>query len=706
MTSNLNRKEKRLLPITETRSFAVIFLMNNTTETLKENLNAQQLDAIQSTEGPVMVLAGAGSGKTKVLVHRIANIIQKYNEPNKILAITFTNKAASEMRQRVRNLIGPDSKQVWLHTFHAFCARVLREDIEALGNYRKGFSIYDTDDCKNLLKNIFKTAENNIKQEYLPPPKELLEIFSKLKTNPNYYDKLHEEYQKGENEYISDIFRVYLIYQQKLKNNNAVDFDDLLLLTVKLFEEHEWIKYKYQAQFKYIMVDEYQDTNNIQYKLVSLLSQNHQNLCVVGDADQSIYSWRGANIENILSFKKDYPNAKVIKLEINYRSTKPIIDAANNVIKNNKEREDKTLKTSKNGAKIKHYHFENDIDESNTIASMIQTLKNKYNIPYNKIAILYRINSMANHFETSLITSAIPYQITGGMKLFEYKEIKDIIGYLKILVNPYDSTALKRIINTPKRGLGNAAVNKILDYSNQINIPIIDAVTSDEIKLTPKAKTGLETFTTLFFDLLNQKEEAPQIKPLLENIINQTKYIEQEYIIPEKNESQNNTTYQKKVEKIKEEKERAKINFTKLLTIADYYDQNTESPTLEEFLNNLSLMSDESDQVDSSSNENENEETPAVKLMTLHSAKGLEFPVVFLVGMEEGILPFGKCDQNPKDLEEERRLCYVGLTRAENLLIITDCESRFIYGNFTELNPSRFLKEIPEEDKETKNHKN
>lgn len=681
--------------------------MNKTNESLKENLNAQQIEAVQTTEGPVMVLAGAGSGKTKVLVHRIANIIKKYNEPEKILAITFTNKAASEMRQRVRNLIGPDSKQVWLHTFHAFCARILREEIEVLGTYRKGFSIYDTDDCKNLLKNIFKTSDNTIKPEYLPAPKELLEMFSKLKNSPDYYEKIYEEYRKGENEYISDIFKVYLLYQQKLKNNNALDFDDLLLLTVKLFEEHEWIKYKYQSQFKYIMVDEYQDTNNIQYKLVSLIAQNHQNICVVGDVDQSIYSWRGANIENILSFKKDYPNSRVIKLEINYRSTKPIIDAANNLIKNNKEREDKTLKTSKDGVKIKHYHFQNDLDESNEVASMIRTLHTKYQIPFNQIAILYRVNSMASHFETSLVTSNIPYQITGGMKLFEYKEIKDIIGYLKILVNPYDSTALKRIINTPKRGLGNAAITKIQDYANENNIPIIEAVTSEDIKLTPKAKAGLERFITLFFESLEQKESIPQIKPLLENIIKQTNYIEEEYLIPDINETKTSkAAYQKKVEKIKEDKERAKINFTKLLTIAEFYDTNTDTPNLEEFLNNLSLMSDESDQIDSSAIEEETEETPKVKLMTLHAAKGLEFPIVFLVGMEEGILPFGKTTLNPKELEEERRLCYVGLTRAENLLVTTDCETRYIYGNFTDLTPSRFLKEIPKNDIEIKNIKN
>lgn len=670
-----------------------------TFENANETLNPQQIEAVTTTEGPVMVLAGAGSGKTKVLVHRIANLIKIGNPPNKILAITFTNKAAAEMRQRVRALIGPESKEVWLHTFHAFCARVLREDIDQVEGYKKGFSIYDTDDCKTIIKGIFKTPGTDLKPEFLPPPNEILEYMSKIKTNPKFHQEIYNLYCQAQNEYMSDIYKIYIMYQNKLKQNNALDFDDLLTLTINLFKNNEWIRYKYQSMFTHIMVDEYQDTNSVQYQLTNILAQPHHNLCVVGDADQSIYSWRGADIRNILDFKKDYPNCKVIKLEQNYRSTLPIIKAANNVITHNNAREDKTLWTKTQGEKIKYLHFKADNVESRHIVSTIKLLHEKYGYSYNDFAILYRVNSMANHFETEFISKNIPYQITGGIKLFDYKEVKDLIAYIRTTVNPYDVGALKRIINIPKRGLGPTTFEKIEKVADEQNFSIIDAITSDNLKLPPKANEGKENFVELFYEMLDHKE-IDSTKDFLQFIINKTNYIEKVYEISEMKSGENKAAYMRKIEKIKEEKDRAIENFKKMLEIAANYDETANEPNIEEFLNNLALMSDDNDNLNATEPQEESDKdkkTPKVKLMTLHSAKGLEFPIVFIAGMEEGILPYSKAIDDNDQLEEERRLCYVGITRAEKMLFVTSCKNRYIYGKSIELTPSRFLKEIPEE---------
>ena len=523
----------------------------------------------------------------------------------------------------------------------------------------------------------------------------LLEKITKLKWNRKYAETIQDLARQG-NEFQQRILTLSEIYNEKMIKNNAMDFEDLLVQATKLLKTNSQILTKYQNKFRYIMVDEYQDTNHIQYELVNLLSGKSQNLCVVGDADQSIYGWRGADIQNILDFKKDYPQAKTIKLEQNYRSTTEIVKAANSVIQHNQIREEKTLRTDKKGTPIKHYHFEDDYNEGDFIASLIRYIHTRQKRSYKDIAILYRTNVLSTKLETALIKNAIPYHLTGGTKLFDKKEIKDIMAYVKSLVNQYDEIALKRIINTPPRGIGATTIRRIEDYCNHENIPLIMGITSEEIELTKKAKEGLEEFTTFLFDMLNLTSEKISSQKILETILKKTQYIEKIY--PSKLErlkSETEQDFETRNQKAAEDRQKALDNLTRLLEIAKEYDKNNPESDLIEFLNTISLMTDEED----AENESEDDIPNAVKLMTLHAAKGLEFPVVIMTGMEEGILPHSRALEaaDESELEEERRLCYVGITRAKDQLVVSDCEKRHIYGQETKLVPSRFIKEIPKE---------
>lgn len=668
--------------------------MTETNDKINETLNPQQAEAVQTTNGPVIILAGAGSGKTKVLVHRIANLIKQGADAESILAITFTNKAASEMRERVKNIVGPDSKKVWLYTFHAFCAKILREEIMDLKQYQRGFSIYDTDECKKIIKEILKNKDKGLDPKYMDDISTLLEKVTRLKWDKKYSYALKEAARQG-NEFQQRILTLSEVYNQKMIKNNAMDFEDLLVQATKLLKTNKEIIAKYQNKFKYIMIDEYQDTNNIQYELVNLLSNKNRNLCVVGDADQSIYGWRGADIQNILDFKKDYPEAKTIKLEQNYRSTTEIVEAANSVIKHNQIREDKTLRTNKQGYPIKHYHFEDDYNESDNIASLIKFIHFKQKKAYKDIAVLYRTNTLSNKLETALIKNAIPYHLTGGTKLFDKKEIRDIMAYIKSLVNQYDEIALKRIINTPPRGIGNTTLKRIEDYCNQENIPLIMGITSEEINITPKAKQGLQEFTDFLYDMLEiSSDKTTSNTKIIEEILQKTQYMQKLYPAkPEKLKSETEQDFETRCKKAMEDHQKATDNITRLLEIAKVYDKSNPESDLIEFLNTISLMTDEED----AENESEDDTPNAVRLMTLHAAKGLEFPAVIITGMEEGILPHSRALEtgDETDIEEERRLCYVGITRAKEQLVITDCEKRHIYGKEVDLKPSRFIKEIP-----------
>lgn len=662
-------------------------------DNINEKLNPQQQEAVNTTEGPVIILAGAGSGKTKVLVHRIANLLKKGANPESILAITFTNKAAAEMRERVKAIIKNGSSKVWLYTFHAFCAKVLRDEIMNLKRYKPGFSIYDTDESKKIIKEILKNKEKGLNPQYMDDTATLLDKITRLKWDTKYAIEIRQAALEG-NEFQQRILTLSEIYNERMIKNNAMDFEDLLVQATKLFKSNNEVLTKYQDKFKYIMVDEYQDTNNIQYQLVSLLSSKNRNLCVVGDADQSIYGWRGADIQNILDFNKDYPEAKTIKLEQNYRSTKEIVEAANNVIKHNLIREDKTLRTTKNGNPIKRYHFKNDFDEGDYIASLIRFLHFRQKRSYKDIAILYRTNSLSSKIETALIKGAIPYHLTGGTRLFDRREIRDLMAYMHVLVNQYDEIALKRVLNTPSRGIGPTSLKRLEAYAQEQDIPLVMAITDEEINLPPKAKAGTQEFTEFLFNMIEMTSETVPAATVIQEILSQTKYLEQVFPPETKQqEKESDQDYETRSNKLFEEHQKAKGNIERLIEVAKEYDKANPESTLIEFLNTVSLMTDEED----ASEDPEGDEPNAVKMMTLHSAKGLEFPVVIIIGMEEGILPHSCAldSEDDTELEEERRLCYVGITRAKDQLVITDCAIRHLFGQEMHLYPSRFIKEIP-----------
>lgn len=631
------------------------------------NLNKEQKEAVLHIDGPLLILAGAGSGKTRVLTCRIANLIESCNiYPSNILAITFTNKAAREMRERVEKLIGSTSG-MWISTFHAACVRILRTHIERIGGYKKNFVIFDSNDQEKLIKECLKELNLNEKNF---PPRNVSSTISRAKdmiiTAEKYYEKYAHDFK------LRKYAEIYKLYQDKLKKNNALDFDDILLKTVELLAYNEDILSDYQNKFKYIMVDEYQDTNYCQYSLIKLLAKKHKNLCVVGDDDQSIYGWRGADIGNILNFEKDFPGAKVIKLEQNYRSTKTILDAANCVISKNFGRKSKRLWTENNeGIPIIYNNTLDERDEANFIISEIEKLSIEDNRDMGDFAILYRTNAQSRVIEEMCMTSGISYKIVGGFRFYDRKEVKDIIAYLRVIQNPDEDLSVKRIINVPKRGIGNTTVQKIEAYAKNSGDSLYGAMLEvDEIdELGPKAKKSIKEFVRLISELMMQSESAT-ISELLKQIIDKTGYMSEL-------ESEGNEEGQSRAENIGE-----------LINAAITFEEKNEDSSLQSFLENMALMSDL---------DNLNEDNSSITMMTLHSAKGLEFPVIFIAGMEEGLFPSQRAYFEEKQMEEERRLMYVGITRAREKLYLTSAFERTVYGHSTYTTPSQFLRDIPKD---------
>ena len=627
-------------------------------------LNPQQAEAVINTEGPMLIMAGAGSGKTKVLTCRVANLLQKGVRPYRILAITFTNKAAAEMRERVNNMSGPAAKDVWLFTFHAFCARFLRMEIDKLPGYGGNFAIYDTVDSQNLIKQILK--EMNLDDKRFQPSG----ILSRISNAKNALQDAAAFARQAGDFYEQKVADIYSRYEQKLQLNNALDFDDLLMLSIKLLQENKEVREKYQDRFDYLLVDEYQDTNHAQYLLTKFLAAKHRNICVVGDADQSIYGWRGADIQNILDFEKDYPDAKVIKLEQNYRSTQIILDAANAVIENNTGRKPKNLWTeNKSGADIIYFQAVDERDEARFVIEQLQNLQRTENKKLGDMAILYRTNTQSRIFEEMLIKSGISYNMVGGLKFYERKEIKDIIAYLRVIFNPADSLSLLRIINVPKRGIGDASLAKIQAYAAANNVSLFEAVSNAAAidGLSSRFVSKLDDLAGIIFELMNLAGEAP-VEDLIDRVLRDTGYLEEL-------ENERTPQAQSRID-----------NLHELISVAQEFAASEEENNLENFLAHVALVSDIDD--------TELGED-AITLMTLHSSKGLEFPVVFLVGMEEGLFPHARTLMDETEIEEERRLCYVGITRAKEKLFLSSTKMRTIYGNTVTYPPSRFLQEIP-----------
>ncbi len=627
-------------------------------------LNPQQAEAVINTEGPMLIMAGAGSGKTKVLTCRVANLLQKGVRPYRILAITFTNKAAAEMRERVNNMSGPAAKDVWLFTFHAFCARFLRMEIDKLPGYGGNFAIYDTADSQNLIKQILK--EMNLDDKRFQPSG----ILSRISNAKNALQDAAAFASQAGDFYEQKVADIYSRYEQKLQLNNALDFDDLLMLSIKLLQENKEVREKYQDRFDYLLVDEYQDTNHAQYLLTKFLAAKHRNICVVGDADQSIYGWRGADIQNILDFEKDYPDAKVIKLEQNYRSTQIILDAANAVIENNTGRKPKNLWTeNKSGADIIYFQAVDERDEARFVIEQLQNLQRTENKKLGDMAILYRTNTQSRIFEEMLIKSGISYNMVGGLKFYERKEIKDIIAYLRVIFNPADSLSLLRIINVPKRGIGDASLAKIQAYAAANNVSLFEAVSNAAAidGLSSRFVSKLDDLAGIIFELMNLANEAP-VEDLIDRVLRDTGYLEEL-------ENERTPQAQSRID-----------NLHELISVAQEFAASEEENNLENFLAHVALVSDIDD--------TELGED-AITLMTLHSSKGLEFPVVFLVGMEEGLFPHARTLMDETEIEEERRLCYVGITRAKEKLFLSSTKMRTIYGNTVTYPPSRFLQEIP-----------
>lgn len=630
-----------------------------------DTLNDRQCEAVKHTEGPLLITAGAGSGKTKVLTCRIAHLLELGVAPYRILAITFTNKAAKEMKERVTNLVGAQADSIWLSTFHSFCAKLLRFEVDGFHGYTRNFTIYDSSDQLVLVKDCLKKLNLDDKQF---TPRSVLGTISSAK---NVLMDAKAFAAKASDFYEQKVADVYAMYQEKLRENNAVDFDDLLFLAVRLLQENEEVREKYQSRFQYILVDEYQDTNHAQYALTKILAARWRNICVVGDADQSIYAWRGADIRNIIDFTRDYPDAASIKLEQNYRSTKTILHAANAVIDNNESRPKKTLWTENpTGNKIIHYQAQTEHDEADYIAGVIYNRHEISHEPYGDMAILFRTNAQSRVLEEKLMRYAIPYTMVGGTKFYDRKEIKDVLAYLRLLYNPEDSLSLTRIINVPKRNIGATTMEHVAAYAEAQGISLFEALSStDEIPVTKRAKASLENFAAMIFDLLNDIE-GKDVLSLIEMVIKQTGY---------------GDMLDKEAEHDPQGESR-KENVGEFLSVAkDYMDSNPEG-NLQDFLENIALVSDVDDFESSDSK---------VTLMTLHAAKGLEFPVVFLTGLDEGLFPHSRTLMDPAQVEEERRLAYVGITRAERQLYVTNAITRTMYGRISAYMPSRFLAEIP-----------
>lgn len=630
-----------------------------------DTLNDRQCEAVKHTEGPLLITAGAGSGKTKVLTCRIAHLLELGVAPYRILAITFTNKAAKEMKERVTNLVGAQADSIWLSTFHSFCAKLLRFEVDGFHGYTRNFTIYDSSDQLVLVKDCLKKLNLDDKQFM---PRSVLGTISSAK---NVLMDAKAFAAKASDFYEQKVADVYALYQEKLRENNAVDFDDLLFLAVRLLQEKEEVREKYQSRFQYILVDEYQDTNHAQYALTKILAARWRNICVVGDADQSIYAWRGADIRNIIDFTRDYPDAASIKLEQNYRSTKTILHAANAVIDNNESRPKKTLWTENPaGNKIIHYQAQTEHDEADYIAGVIYNRHEISHEPYGDMAILFRTNAQSRVLEEKLMRYAIPYTMVGGTKFYDRKEIKDVLAYLRLLYNLEDSLSLTRIINVPKRNIGATTMEHVAAYAEEQGISLFEALSStDEIPVTKRARTSLENFAAMIFDLLNDIE-GKDVLSLIETVIKQTGY---------------GDMLDKEAEHDPQGESR-KENVGEFLSVAkDYMDSNPDG-NLQDFLENVALVSDVDDFESSDSK---------VTLMTLHAAKGLEFPVVFLTGLDEGLFPHSRTLLDPAQVEEERRLAYVGITRAERQLYVTNAITRTMYGRISAYMPSRFLAEIP-----------
>ena len=633
---------------------------------LLTGLNKEQQQAVQHTEGPLLILAGAGSGKTKVLTVRIAHLLSQGVNPYEILAITFTNKAAKEMKSRVEGLVGDVANRIWLSTFHSFCAKFLRFELDNFLGYNSNFTIYDTSDSQAVIKAALKAL--NLDDKYYPVGAMIAAISdakNKLLFASDFRKQARDFYQQK----VAD---VYEYYERELRKNNALDFDDLLLVAVKLLQSNAAVLDKYSKRFRYVMIDEYQDTNHAQYLLAKLLASHWKNIAVVGDADQSIYAWRGADIQNILDFEKDYPNCTSIKLEQNYRSTKIILDAANAVIENNEGRPKKNLWTDKTeGAKIQHFTAQSEHEEAAFIGDTIAKKHDIHGVPYGDMAILYRTNAQSRVLEEALIKRALPYTMVGGTKFYDRKEIKDVLAYLRVLYNPFDDLSLLRIINVPKRSIGATTVAKLQDYARANGTSLFMTLTQLHLVDTIKGKTKekLEEFGILIFTLVAEMEDKT-VLDILEAILDRTGYLAQ---LEESTDPQDQARAE---------------NIGELLSVAKDFQDTNPTGTVEDFLEQVALVND----VDSFE-----QEESKVTLMTLHAAKGLEFPIVFLGGLEEGLFPHSRTLMNPEEIEEERRLAYVGITRAEKELYISNATTRTVFGRTSSYLPSRFIDEIPEE---------
>ena len=633
---------------------------------LLTGLNKEQQQAVQHTEGPLLILAGAGSGKTKVLTVRIAHLLAQGVNPYEILAITFTNKAAKEMKSRVEGLVGDVANRIWLSTFHSFCAKFLRFELDNFLGYNSNFTIYDTSDTQAVIKAALKAL--NLDDKYYPVGA-MIGAISDAKNKLLFASDFRKQARDFYQEKVAD---VYEYYERELRKNNALDFDDLLLVAVKLLQSNEAVLDKYSKRFRYVMIDEYQDTNHAQYLLAKLLASHWKNIAVVGDADQSIYAWRGADIQNILDFEKDYPNCTSIKLEQNYRSTKIILDAANAVIENNEGRPKKNLWTDKTeGAKIQHFTAQSEHEEAAFIGDTIAKKHDIHGVPYGDMAILYRTNAQSRVLEEALIKRALPYTMVGGTKFYDRKEIKDVLAYLRVLYNPFDDLSLLRIINVPKRSIGATTVAKLQDYARANGTSLFMTLTQLHLVDTIKGKTKekLEEFGILIFTLVAEMEDKT-VLDILESILDRTGYLAQ-------------------LEESTDPQDQARVeNIGELLSVAKDFQDTNPTGTVEDFLEQVALVND----VDSFE-----QEESKVTLMTLHAAKGLEFPIVFLGGLEEGLFPHSRTLMNPEEIEEERRLAYVGITRAEKELYISNATTRTVFGRTSSYLPSRFIDEIPEE---------
>lgn len=643
--------------------------MSQTKDDLLKGLNKQQKEAVTHTDGPLLIMAGAGSGKTRVLTHRIAYLLgEKDVSPRNILAITFTNKAAREMKERVRKLVGPESDQMWVSTFHSMCVRILRRDIDRIG-YNSNFTILDSSDQLSAIKQILKNLNIDPKKF---EPRAMLGQISAAK---NELVTAEEFNKKVGNFFDRQVGQVYEAYQKMLQKNQSLDFDDLIMQTIHLFQRVPEVLEYYQRRFQYIHVDEYQDTNHAQYALVKQLASRYQNLCVVGDSDQSIYRWRGADITNILTFEKDYPTSRTILLEQNYRSTKSILQAANKVIERNSGRKPKKLWTENpEGKNIHYFQGATEQEEALFVTEKIQELTRSQGYSPSEVAILYRTNAQSRAIEDTLVKSNISYQMVGGTKFYDRKEIKDMVAYLRLIANPDDDLSFERVVNVPKRGIGKTSIDRLREYAALHDISFHEAVKEvDFTGVSKKAANALAEFGNLI-RTLSQQQEFLTATDMVEAVLERTGY---ETML--KNER--TIEAQSRLENLEE-----------FMTVTKDFEETSEDKTLVAFLTDLALIAD-IDQVD----EEETEAEEKITLMTLHAAKGLEFPVVFLIGLEENVFPHSRSMLDEEEMEEERRLAYVGITRAEKELYMTHAKMRTLFGR-TNMNPvSRFINEIPEE---------